>query len=140
MTNSLSQYEIDFPGKHALKIANDIGKIMNIPIDEEKIEDTMDNNGTYGIQNVCIFRDPDDAGSFIYLNCCNVDFLYTIVVRCRQDKGIGVRDKLLEWDKKLRAAYGQEIFDTLDDTIDVQNNLLNQTMKLHKIYNLDDIK
>jgi hypothetical protein len=131
MDENLYQYEICFPNEYTNEVVNMIAKIMNIKVDINYLERIKNNKREKGLSSIAIFT--NNKIEFILVNCRNIDILYSIIVRCRSNKNIAVRNTLLELDNKYRVEYHQDLSTDLNNNINYKMSLLNSCLEKHEI-------
>lgn len=132
-TNEQMQYEIQYPSEYTEPLVTELGNLMGIDIDIEKLKKAMSNDGTEPSEDTyCLFV-QSQSGDFILLDCLNIDVLYAIVVRCKDKIHEDVKTTLLKWDNLARTEYRQELREDLDNTMSDEESDFRQIVELYDL-------
>lgn len=99
----------NIPSEYIIEIALEVGKAMDIKVDEKLIENTCENEFKKGKERVCSFSNSEEYKRYIFLDCRVTDLLYRIIVRCTKEESEMVKDALYKWKYIAREEYKQPI-------------------------------
>lgn len=134
MDNSLVQYELEFPNELTDEIVEQVGKIMDIPVDlskDNKMEHIQDFESEEEILR--IIRDPQDKKSFILVKFNKKDWYYAIVIRCRENVHLKVKEALTELNEEILEDYGDSLYSKIENVITNKNTLLEEYSQKYNI-------
>lgn len=123
MESKIVQYEINIPFDYMKKSVLEIAEVLGIKVNENKLIKAIKTEEIDHIDNLCIFYDLKDKETFIIADCNDRgDWLYTILVRCRENVSDTIKKKLLEIDSKIRMELDDDIQLDLENTIDLSDS------------------
>lgn len=136
--DDMKLYSIAVTLEYVEEMAADIGNAMEINIDANKIKEAFQCKQAIGRDRICYFDNEEDNRCFILVDCRDTDYIYSIIVRCKNTNSQIVKNILLKWDKICREENGQVISIDLpdwmhDNTYDEKFNPLINCLKINKL-------
>ena len=122
----MCQYDISIPEEYTEEVIKELGLVLGIEIDQNKLRIAMENNGGVFIANT--------ENNRIIADCMHTGLLNSIVVICSLELCKLAHDVLLKWDTIARQEYHQELRFKLEDRSNSQESLLKRIEKTYTLY------
>lgn len=106
------QYEMYFTNEYIEEIVYELANEMELEVVEKDIEIAMQEKNKYSLSNIYTLR---KGNKLICIDCNDNDWIYPLVVQCREAEADAIKKIMLKWDNFIREEYGQEL------TVDIQN-------------------
>ncbi|EPY11661.1 MULTISPECIES: hypothetical protein [Paenibacillus] len=129
---ALVQYEYEFPNEFTDELVEQIGGIMNIPVDltkDNKMRHIQDYESETEI--IRLIKDPIEPKTFILIKYNKTDWYYAIVIRCREEIHQKIKQVLIGINEQIEEEYGDTPFETIENVINNKDTLLDKFLERH---------
>lgn len=124
------QYEMYFTNEYIEEIMFDLTSILGLPYDAGQIACAMEEKDLCSKQNVIILQNDS---CLLCVDCMVVDYIYPLIVRCPASLAHKVNQKMMEWDRKIRLEYDQEITSEIPDVYGNRQTLLQCILEFYHL-------
>lgn len=99
------QYEMCFANEYLEEIVQDLSRVMHLKAEREKMQKARRERDIESLDNLLLLGGEEE---FICVDCNDRDWIFPLVVRCREWRSDEIRAVMQDWDDSIRREYGQK--------------------------------
>ena len=122
------QYEMCFTNEYIEEIVHELAGVLKLAVDDKGIDAAMQERNKNSLNNLYILRGNE---SLICIDCNDKDWIFPLVVRCREKDAEAAKAVMLKWDNLIRKEYGQALTDDIYDVYGKKDTLLDGIEKYY---------
>lgn len=123
------QFEMYFTNEYIEEIVCELANKMELNVSRQDILVAMQEKDKNSPKNVFVLKENN---SMICVDCNDKDWIFPLVVKCKEEYADAVNAVMLKWDNLIRQEYGQELTMIIPNVYGKKNTLLNSIEEYYR--------